>query len=81
MEFNNYPDNSSDKVKNRRGLLYAATLIVGFLAILGIVQCGDSSRYTLDPTSFNKQVILPILGVVIAAVVAIWIIKSKNKTL
>lgn len=82
MEFNQLPDNSSDKVKNRRGLMYVAGLILLGLAILGISQCSDSSMYTLNPEKFNKIVFLPIFGVVVVGGLIAWfIVKKKRKDL
>lgn len=78
MERNQFPDNSSDKVKNRRGLLYAAALVAVFFAIFGVVQCGDSSEYTMNPERFNVRVILPIIGVVVAVVAFFWIRQNKK---
>lgn len=78
MEHNQFPDNSSDKVKNRRGLLYAAAIVAVFFAILGVVQCGDSSEYTLNPERFNVRVILPIIGLAISVVAFLWIRQNKK---
>lgn len=64
-------------IKNKRGLVYVAFILLGFAAVLGISQCSDSSAYTLNPEEYNKKFIIPIVVVLFVGLMVY--LRSRDK--
>jgi len=77
-EINRGDSQSSDKVKNRRGLTYAAILVVLFIGILALQNACDSSAYTFNGEKINR-IGLTIFFSLVAVGVAIGLIFFRNK--
>lgn len=79
MERNQFPDNSSDKVKNRRGLTYAAVLVVLFFGILALQNACDSSAYTFNGEKINRIGLSIFFGVIGLGVAYYFVFVKRKK--
>jgi len=77
-EINRGDTESSDKTKNKRGLLFAAALVTLFIGVLALNHGCDSSAYTFNPERINR-IGLSIAAAVIAVGVAIYFIFFRKK--